>query len=645
MSGKTKPGRPADRIVEDHFTRVAAVQNQSKRHFFACKHCDVIPMEGRDQRPAIHLTKCVGATPEIRQEAHLHLVRKGFASVQTGPLLGPGSTPSTQVTPAVDSGPTILTLSLSQTANTAVVTKKRKANNLDNYVDHPLPESLKELADIKLFRFVVHSNSAFRISENPYLKEWINTLRPSYEIPSRYVLSNRLMQAEVSRVKLEEIARVQAQTRQTILFDGWEDKMRRSLYGTVSAGMGEFPTVLALTDMSGNRGSADNYVTTVKDALANMEIADAKNMIALTTDNPTVMRSFRTKFQLSYPWILTFTCFLHLLNTAIGKIVVFPEMKIYISGMATVVSFFNSSHYWGGQLAIEAKALKVGRSLKSRTESRWYSLILQALSVIAHRASLLRICSRDDAQRRTNGNTPVSAAVIKWVMDITFWDRLEQLVRVCKPLVDAVGTAHPLTTLAITLFSVVPHSANVERLFSGLSGIQGVKRCNLSVPTFEALGKLRNNYAFHLHQSRVAQGLPVRRQHAHMHTRTHPGIDTSLADELETNFTWQPPLVVEEVENDVGVDTSDSWADGEMEKELAEWEKRLEDEARVPLFPNPVPSPTEVYDFAELVRIDAGVANTHFDKDHSIHIDDDSDEEAGGPVDIEKLLAARGILS
>jgi hypothetical protein len=36
---------------------------------------------------------------------------------------------------------------------------------------------------------------------------------------------------------------------------------------------------------------------------------------------------------------------------------------------------------------------------------------------------------------------------------------------------------HPLKTLAITIFSIVPHAAEVERLFSDLGGVQGVRRC------------------------------------------------------------------------------------------------------------------------------------------------------------------------
>jgi len=56
-------------------------------------------------------------------------------------------------------------------------------------------------------------------------------------------------------------------------------------------------------------------------------------------------------------------------------------MKRVISQTAHIVSFFNGSHYWGGQLDDTARRMNVSRSMKTNTESRWYSLILQALSV------------------------------------------------------------------------------------------------------------------------------------------------------------------------------------------------------------------------------------------------------------------------
>ncbi|KAG2064892.1 hypothetical protein BDR04DRAFT_939507, partial [Suillus decipiens] len=48
----------------------------------------------------------------------------------------------------------------------------------------------------------------------------------------------------------------------------------------------------------------------------------------------------------------------------------------------------------------------------------------------------------------------------------------------------------PLKAFANIIHSIVPHAADVERHFSGLGGVQSVKRCNLSVQTFESFSKL-----------------------------------------------------------------------------------------------------------------------------------------------------------
>jgi hypothetical protein len=44
---------------------------------------------------------------------------------------------------------------------------------------------------------------------------------------------------------------------------------------------------------------------------------------------------------------------------------------------------------------------------------------------------------------------------------------------------------YPIKALAI-----VPHTTNVEQPFSNLTGVQGVKQCNLTVKTFETMEKL-----------------------------------------------------------------------------------------------------------------------------------------------------------
>ena len=130
---------------------------------------------------------------------------------------------------------------------------------------------------------------------------------------------------------------------------------------------------------------------------------------------------------------------MHSINTIIGKICFYPPIKIAISKNTRIVSFFHSSHYWGGQLQLVATNKGVTRGLKTNTESRFYALILQALGVRDHRSSLLELCNRPDATHSVNGLTPVNKDVITTIFDLERWNLTDQLIRICKPLVDIIG--------------------------------------------------------------------------------------------------------------------------------------------------------------------------------------------------------------
>jgi hypothetical protein len=52
------------------------------------------------------------------------------------------------------------------------------------------------------------------------------------------------MDSEYAQVQTKEIGRLKQRQWLTLLkFDGWEDKLHRSLYGTVAAEIGQYPTV------------------------------------------------------------------------------------------------------------------------------------------------------------------------------------------------------------------------------------------------------------------------------------------------------------------------------------------------------------------------------------------------------------------
>ena len=61
---------------------------------------------------------------------------------------------------------------------------------------------------------------------------------------------------------------------------------------------------LSLDDMTGRQGTAQAYLETIKGTMHKMEIAGGQQVLALTTDNPTVMQAFQRDFQKEFNWVL-----------------------------------------------------------------------------------------------------------------------------------------------------------------------------------------------------------------------------------------------------------------------------------------------------------------------------------------------------
>lgn len=160
-------------------------------------------------------------------------------------------------------------------------------------------------------------------------------------------------------------------------------------------------------------------------------------------------------------------CWAHQSNTLAGEICRYAPAKAAIQKANRVVTFFNGSHYWGGQLKAAARAEKITRGLKKNCESRWYALILLVMSISAHQTPLSILVARPDARKPTDGFSAVNIDVIRIIQDVddVFWPWVARVIRVARPFVDVIaasegrsvtladcmlnllGAAHQLSTL------------------------------------------------------------------------------------------------------------------------------------------------------------------------------------------------------
>ncbi|KAG1787562.1 uncharacterized protein HD556DRAFT_1448571 [Suillus plorans] len=203
---------------------------------------------------------------------------------------------------------------------------------------------------------------------------------------------------------------------------------------------------------------------------------------------------------------------------------------------------------------------------------------------------------------------------------------------------------HPLKGFAIIILSIVPHAAEVERLFSDLGGTQSPKCCNLSVGTFKTLGKVRANLHYHIHLKNVADGKPTQRCHAHMHTSELPGIDTDIAKQLETNFAFVPPLSAvsgDNLEGPESISLNDIDAEFSRLEDIRNTEKTMEFASNWDVDGKEVLE-GRAFDFAELRRVDEGLVPTTIE-DEIMVADHDANEV--GTWNIDSMLLSSGLTS
>ncbi|KAG1761618.1 hypothetical protein EDD22DRAFT_1031796 [Suillus occidentalis] len=143
-------GRPLPSLINDNFERLERVENSSNRYYWKCKHCSDADnssgarIQGRDNNLPNHLIKrCTNANAPLRQAACLFIMEKtGYNADPNAILTALDASQSASGTSTVP----------------AISIKKRKASNLDGYIDRPLSSEQNNLANAKLLRCVILSS-------------------------------------------------------------------------------------------------------------------------------------------------------------------------------------------------------------------------------------------------------------------------------------------------------------------------------------------------------------------------------------------------------------------------------------------------------------------------------------------------------
>jgi hypothetical protein len=113
----------------------------------------------------------------------------------------------------------------------------------------------------------------------------------------------RYLPAEEQQAILEDIKSLEGRNNLTLLLDGWDDALRRSVYGCLLAEVAVHPVILSLHELTGRCATAENLVEVADKALERKSM-NPSAVIATCTDNPTTMQAFCRLLADKYSWIL-----------------------------------------------------------------------------------------------------------------------------------------------------------------------------------------------------------------------------------------------------------------------------------------------------------------------------------------------------
>ncbi|KAI0771477.1 ribonuclease H-like domain-containing protein [Trametes elegans] len=306
-----------------------------------------------------------------------------------------------------------------------------------------------------------------KCSEHPFFRKFFKRWLPEAFIPSRKVLSGRILDEEAQRVT-REMQRNVIGRYATGQCDGWKNITRDSL--VVSTINVEYtPWLLNVFNISAAAKTAQNLLEIVVAEIKYCMEYLSTVVVGYCTDAGGDTKAMRELLRQQFPWIITVDCWAHQMNLLVGDY--FKHMRHYAGYMdqaEEIIKWFNNHTRALAMLAEEQRHRYDGRvlALLYPVVTRWSShyLTCARLLEIEHAMRCLLLAKLEDlvnlttrgrntedtARKKDKTREILSAALLP-----EFWDALHSLYKHLAPFSIATNIAQAdntrLDTILLTL--------------------------------------------------------------------------------------------------------------------------------------------------------------------------------------------------
>lgn len=308
--------------------------------------------------------------------------------------------------------------------------KPVKITQMSSFVDHISPQEQAK-CDKEIARAIYASGCPLSLTENSHWAKALHTLRPSYVPPSRYQLSNKLLNEEYSAVMSKVNDAVAKAPCLSLQSDGWTNIRGEGIINFMICT--PKPVFYKSVSTDTNRHTSE-YIA--DQMLSVIDELGADKFLAVVSDNAANMKGSWKIIQQKYTHIFCYGCVAHGLNLLIGDICKLQSLGAIID-QAKDVAVYVRRHQVVSALLTQYQLSQKGVTtrLQLPVVTRWGSNVACLRSLFDSKAALQstfideHVVNDIPRQLRTR------------VLDNdVFWPRIEKTLKFLRPFAEAITT-------------------------------------------------------------------------------------------------------------------------------------------------------------------------------------------------------------
>lgn len=305
--------------------------------------------------------------------------------------------------------------------------------SMDGHVVKTTPETKVKL-DEALARAVFMSNCPFNLFENPYWKKAINLLRPNYDPPNAYHVSDPLLNREYDSVMEASKSRLKAAAVLCLMTDGWTGPTGDCLINFMVST--PEPVFIKTVTAGKNQETAEFLAGETKTVIEELktESVEEKKIFLVLSDNATVMRAMWVILQQIYPHIVVIGCSAHMLDLLLTDIMK-QDSILFLRQIAKSIVIFIKRHNRVLAYFKEEQQERYGAnavSLKVPPKTRWFYFVICLCCLIKNKAALKATVIEEtlDIDKDVRRNV---------LDDEGFWSNIVEVYKLLLPIALAIG--------------------------------------------------------------------------------------------------------------------------------------------------------------------------------------------------------------